>query len=119
MGLHPKSFGEQSLLQNTAGSGPVTGMCLQRPARGGTSGARGEGRAGDLCLRALFMTACPHQNRGGPGVPSTCHREEFAGKFFPCWFYLFYHGKKCTVSGVGQSLGASVADGDMEGLWVG
>lgn len=65
------------------------------------------------------MTACPHQNRGGPGVPSTCHREEFAGKFFPCWFYLFYHGKKCTVSGVGQSLGASLADGDMEGLWVG
>lgn len=29
MGLHPKALGEQSLLQNTAGSDPVTGMCLQ------------------------------------------------------------------------------------------
>lgn len=43
--------------------------------------------------------------------------EGIAGKVFPCWFYLFSYGQKCRVAGVGQSLGASVADGGMEGLW--
>lgn len=46
----------------------------------------------------VSRTASPQQNRAGLGVSSPPHQEEFAGKFFPCWFYLFSLGQKCTES---------------------
>lgn len=46
------------------------------------------GGLGDLCIgeSALLATSCHHKNCGGIGIPAVHHQEEFAGKFFPCWF---------------------------------
>lgn len=119
MGLHPKSLGEQSLLQNTAGRGLATGMWLQglpevellEPRETGGLEIFVPGRAFSMTEDSIVLS------RTMVGLVFTHHQEEFTGKYFPLLVLPFFPCAEVhRVTGEGRALEHLWLT---EGLWVG